>query len=192
MLARRGCHPVGMKRAALLVIDVQKAFHDPSWGPRNNPACEQNVAALIEGWRERGEPIVFVRHDSVEPGSTLRPGQPGNELQDVVSGEPDLLVAKSVNSAFHGEPDLEAWLRANEIERLVICYIQTTHIYETTDRLAGNLGFDTRFAINATHTFDLKARDGGTITADELARVTEANLDPEFCRVVTTAEDLAE
>jgi nicotinamidase-related amidase len=183
---------VKARRTALLVIDVQKAFHDPSWGPRNNPGCEQNVAALIEAWRERGEPIVFVRHDSVEPGSTLRPGQPGNELQDVVSGEPDLLVAKSVNSAFHGEPDLESWLRENGIDGLVICGIQTNHCCETTARLAGNLGFDTRFALDATHTFDLAAHDGGTISADELARVTAANLDPEFCRVVTTAEAIGE
>jgi nicotinamidase-related amidase len=37
--------------AALLVIDVQKAFDDEGfWGRRNNPSCEANVAALIAGW----------------------------------------------------------------------------------------------------------------------------------------------
>ena len=77
---------------ALVVVDVQRGMEDPFWGPRNNPACESNVAALIDDWRRRGEPLVFVRHDSREPGSPLAPGQPGNAFKDVVAGEPDLLV----------------------------------------------------------------------------------------------------
>jgi len=44
------------------------------------------------------------------------------------------------------------------------------------------------FAIDATHTFDLPADGGGILRADEVARVTASNLDPEFGRVATTAE----
>jgi nicotinamidase-related amidase len=180
-------------RAALVVVDVQKAFDDAAyWGRRNNPACEENVAALIDAWRERGEPVVFVRHDSKQEGSPLRPGEPGNEFKDVISGEPDLLVSKEVNSAFHGDPDLADWLRGRGAGGIVVCGIQTNMCCETTGRVGANLGFQLRFALDATHTFDLPARDGGTIAADELARVTAANLDPEFGRVVTTAEAIAE
>jgi nicotinamidase-related amidase len=180
-------------RIALVVVDVQKAFEDSGfWGPRNNPGFEENVGRLIEAWRAHGQPVVFVRHDSVEEGSPLRPGHPGNELKDVVSGTPDLLVTKHVNSAFHGEPDLARWLRDNGIGDVVICGIQTNMCCETTARVAANLGFGMRFALDATHTFDLAAHDGGTLSADELARVTAANLDPEFGRVVTTAEAIAQ
>jgi nicotinamidase-related amidase len=178
-------------RAALIVVDVQQGFDDPVWGPRNNPACEEHVAALIDAWRAEGQPIVFVRHDSTEPGSPFTPGTPGNELRDILSGEPDLLVAKSVNSAFHGEPDLAEWLRGEDIERVVVCGVQTNMCCETTARVAANLDFDMTFVLDATHTFDLPAHDGGTITADELARVTASNLDPEFGRVVDTRQALA-
>jgi nicotinamidase-related amidase len=178
---------------ALVVVDVQKAFDDAGfWGPRNNPDCEENVAALIAAWREHGQPVVFVRHDSEDRGSPLRPGEPGNDLKDVIGGQPDLLVTKQVNSAFHGDPDLAGWLRATGVEAIVVCGIQTNMCCETTARVGANLGFDMRFAIDATHTFDLADRDGGTIPADELARVTAANLDPEFGRVVTTAGAIAE
>ena len=52
---------------ALIVVDVQQAFDDAGyWGRRNNPACEANVARLIEAWRAEGRPLVFVRHDSDE------------------------------------------------------------------------------------------------------------------------------
>ena len=37
-----------LDRTALVVVDVQRAFDDAGyWGPRNNAACEANVAALI-------------------------------------------------------------------------------------------------------------------------------------------------
>lgn len=178
---------------ALIVVDVQTGFDDEDhWGPRNNPACEENIAALIEAWRAHRQPIIFVRHDSTEEGSPLRPDQAGNGFKDVVSGEPDLLVSKHVNSAFHGEPDLEAWLRENGVADVVICGIQTNMCCETTARVGANLGFDVRFALDATYTFDLPGRDGATLTAEELSRVTAANLDPEFGRVVSTAEAIGE
>jgi nicotinamidase-related amidase len=180
-----------VERVALIVVDVQQGFDDPVWGKRNNPDCEQNIAALIEAWRSNGQPIVFVRHDSAEPGSPFTPGQRGNDFQDIVAGEPDLLVAKSVNSSFHGEPDLAAWLRVEGIERIAVCGIQTNMCCETTARVAANLGFETDFVLDATHTFDLPAHGGGTITADELSRVTASNLDPEFGRVVATREAVA-
>ena len=104
---------------ALIVVDVQRAFEDAEyWGRRNNPACEANVAALIEEWRAQGRPVVYVRHDSDEDGSPLRPDEPGNALRPELTGEPDLLVAKHVNSSFHGEPDLDA-LAARARRRLV-------------------------------------------------------------------------
>lgn len=40
--------------AALVVIDLQKAIDAPYWGPRNNPRCEANVAALLARWRATG------------------------------------------------------------------------------------------------------------------------------------------
>src|SRR5512134_3916449 len=117
-------------RIALVVVDVQRAFDDAERRPRparrrNNPACEANVGALIEAWRAHGQPVVFVRHDADEPDSPLRPGEPGNAFKDVVAGAPDLLVAKRVNSAFHGDPDLEAWLHEEGVDDVVVCGIQT-------------------------------------------------------------------
>jgi nicotinamidase-related amidase len=180
-----------MDRTALIVVDVQKGFADPVWGERNNPAAEDNIAALIEAWRAQGQPVVFVRHDSAEPGSPFTPGQSGNDLDEMIAGEPDLFVTKSVNSAFHGEPDLAAWLRGEGIERIAVCGIQTNMCCETTARVAANLGFDMDFVLDATYTFGLPSHDGGTISADELSRVTAANLDPEFGQVVSTREAVA-
>ncbi|MEE8331377.1 MAG: cysteine hydrolase family protein [Acidimicrobiia bacterium] len=177
--------------AALLVIDVQQGFADPGWGRRNNPEMESNTARLIEEWRRHDRPIVFVRHDSVELQSPLHPGQDGNDFKDIVTGDSDLLVSKSVNSAFYGEPDLDGWLRARGIDTVVICGIQTNMCCETTARMAGNLGYSTLFALDATHTYDMVAPDGSPVTADELARITATNLHGEFATVVNTDDLIA-
>lgn len=96
-----------LDRLALFIVDVQCGFDDAEyWGPRNNPQCEDSIAALLAAWRERGRPVVFVRHDSAGASSPLRTGQLGNNFKAIVTGEPDLLVTKQVNSAFHGQPDL--------------------------------------------------------------------------------------
>jgi nicotinamidase-related amidase len=180
-----------MDRIALLVVDVQKGFEDPVWGERNNPAAEDNIAALIDAWRGQGQPVVFVRHDGAEDGSPFTPGESGNDFDPIVTGEPDLLVAKSVNSAFHGEPDLAEWLRGEGIDHVAVCGIQTNMCCETTARVAANLGFETDFVLDATYTFALPSHDGGTISADELSRVTASNIDPEFGRIVDTREAVA-
>jgi nicotinamidase-related amidase len=179
-----------MSAPALVVIDVQRGFDDPAWGRRDNPACETNVAALLSAWRERGWPLVFVRHDSTEPGSPLAPGSPGNAFKDVVTGEPDLLVTKSVNSSFHGTPSLRDWLDREAIERLYICGITTNHCCETTARVGGNLGYDVRFVLDATHTFDRPDPAGAIVASEDLARVTATNLHGEFATVVDTATAL--
>lgn len=182
-----------MDRTALIVVDVQRGFDDAAfWGPRNNDACEANVSALIAAWRAGEQPIVFVRHHWDGEGSPLRSDQAGSEFKDVVEGPPDLLVTKTVHSAFHGTPDLHVWLGQGEIDKLVICGIQTNVCCETTARVGSDLGYEVAFAIDATHTFDQDDHDGGTVTADELARVTASNLDPEFGRVITAAEAIAE
>lgn len=176
---------------ALIVVDVQTAFDEPGWGRRDNPACDEHVAALVAHYARRGEPVVVVRHDSTQPGSPLRPGSPGNALKAIVAEAGDLLVAKHVNSAFLGDPPLEPWLRERGIDAIAVCGITTNHCCETTARMGANLGFDVRFALDATHTFDRRGPDGTLHRAELLAQVTAANLHGEFARVVSTAELLA-
>ncbi|MFF5779285.1 cysteine hydrolase family protein [Streptomyces virginiae] len=177
--------------SALLVIDVQKGFDEESfWGPRNNPAAEDNIAALMDAWRTAGRPVVLVRHASVQPGSVLAADHPGHAFKDLVEkrSEGALVVTKTVNSAFYGTPDLADWLTAHGIGQLVLVGIQTNMCVETTARMAGNLGYDVLVPLDATHTFDLTGPEGLSLTADELARATAVNLQGGgFARVTTTA-----
>lgn len=178
--------------AALIVIDVQQGFDDPYWGDRDNPDAEANIGRLVQAWADAARPIVLVRHDSRTPGSPLAPGTPGNALKPVVADAPhDLFVTKHVNSAFYGEPDLQAWLEERGVRQLVVCGIQTNQCVETTARMGGNLGYDVMLPIDATHTFDMEGPGGIRLSAAELARATAVNLDGGgFARVVATDDVL--
>ena len=176
---------------ALVFVDAQRGFEHPSWGRRNNPACDANIAALVREWRRTGRPLVYVRHDSTEAGSPLHPDNPGNRLKPYLHPEPDLLVTKQVNSAFHGTPDLHAWLTQAGIAGIVVCGITTNHCCETTARVGGNLGYSVLFALDATHTFDRTGPDGTTLSADQLALATATNLHDEFAQVISIRDLLA-
>lgn len=176
---------------ALIVVDVQRGFEDPGWGRRDNLDCEANIGLLLAAWRARGWPIVFVRHDSASPGSPLSADAPGNAFKPIIDGRPDLLVVKHTNSAFYGRPDLHGWLQRHAIRRVAICGITTNHCCETTARMAGNLGYDTTFVLDATHTFDRRDLNGRWVPAEELSRITAANLNEEFATVQSTTQTLA-
>jgi nicotinamidase-related amidase len=172
---------------ALIVVDVQQGFDDAAyWGERNNPDCEVNVARLIAAWRDHEWPIVFVRHDSRSGASPLAPGKAGNAFKDVVGGDPDLLVAKSVHSAFHGDPDLDAWLAGHGITGIAVCGIQTNMCCETTARVGSDLGYEMLFVLDATHTFDIVGPNHQVYRAREIARYTALTLDADFGKVVAT------
>ncbi|MFJ4013624.1 cysteine hydrolase family protein [Streptomyces sp. NPDC090026] len=189
------------QNAALVVVDVQKGFEEEYaeyWGRRDNPEAEGNIASLIDAWQASGRPVVLVRHDSRSKESPLHPGSPGNAFQECVERRrgigsgPELVVSKSVNSAFYGTPDLDGWLRRAGVRQIVVAGIQTNMCNETTARMGGNLGYEVFFPIDAMHTFDLAGPFGWTATAQELTRATAVNLHGGgFARVVATRELLA-
>ncbi|MGW0534360.1 cysteine hydrolase family protein [Streptomyces sp. NPDC003032] len=178
------------------MVDVQRGFEEEEfWGARNNPAADDNIAALIDAWQAAGRPVVFVRHDSSKPGSPLRLGYKGNDFKEYVEERrgkgagPELLLTKTVNSAFYGAPDLDAWLKAAGITQFVVAGIQTNMCAETTARMGGNLGYEVLFALDATYTFDLAGWRRG---AEELARASAVSLhDGGFAEVVTTSSLLS-
>jgi len=180
--------------AALLIVDVQNAIDAPAWakdGPRNNLDAEANIARLLAAWRGSLRPVFHVRHDSTEPGSAYRPGQPGNDFKDAARPAPgETIIAKSTNSAFIGT-DLERRLRAAGIRTLVVAGVITNNSVEATVRMAGNLGFDTCLVADAAFTFARRDLRGRLWSAEDVHQLSLANLDGEYCTVVTTDAVLA-
>jgi nicotinamidase-related amidase/chorismate mutase len=173
---------------ALLIIDVQKAIDDPTWGRRNNADAEKRMQDLLERWRTRGWPIVHVRHHSREADSTYRPGQRGCEFKPEVQPLPgEKIVTKQTNNAFV-DTELDSWLRLRHIESVVICGVITNNSVEASARMAGNLGYRTIVVSDATATFDKVDYCGRHRTAGEVHAMSLANLDGEYARVISSVQ----
>jgi nicotinamidase-related amidase len=178
---------------ALIVVDVQRAFDEweAAGKRRNNPDAVARIVDLLDAFRTQRAPIFHIRHEGTCPNSSFRPGGTGFPVKDEareLCGEP--VIVKRVNSAFIGT-DLESRLRAAGIKSVVICGATTNHCVETTTRMAGNLGFDTRLVRDATWTFERIGPDGDAHSAEAIHTMTLSNLNGEFVRIVTAAEAIA-
>jgi nicotinamidase-related amidase len=175
--------------AALVIIDVQKAWDDPKLkSSRNNPTAERRIAELLAAWRRTGRPVLHIKHDSRNPDSLFSKGKPGNKIKDEVKpieGEP--VISKNVNSAFIGT-DLEDRLRKAEIKEVVITGITTDHCVSTTARMAGNLGFKTFVVSDATVAHARVGIHGERYDAQLIHETSLASLSKEFAEVVDSKE----
>ena len=177
--------------AVLLPIDMQCGFDLSPWPKRWNNLCDQNGLALLDAWRAKNRPLIHVRHDSVEEGSTLRPEHPGNAHRPGFVPLPgEALVTKSVNAAFIGT-DLDLRLRRLGADTLVVFGISTDMCVSTTIRVGANMGFKMILVEDACDCFDLPDGKGSTISARAIHDAHVATLRVEFARVMTTGEVLA-
>ena len=175
-------------RTVLLTIDMQQAFDAAPWPRRWNARVDDNGRALLAAWRAAGRPTIHVRHDSVAPGSTLAPGQPGNAFRpgfEPLAGE--ALVTKSVNAAFIGT-DLDLRLRRIGADRIVVFGIATDMCVSTTIRTGANMGWAMTLVADACDCFDLPDPRGGTLSAEDIHAAHVATLGYEFCEVAVTAD----
>ena len=171
-------------------IDLQKAIDHPSWGQRNNPDAEENIAKLLETWRSRNMPIIHVKHMSNDADSHYRPGQFGNEFKEIVEPKADEeVLEKDTNSAFINT-NLSQKLNDRNISEIVIVGVITNNSIEATARMSGNLGFRTIVVSDCSFTFDKADYAGNMHSAQEVHDMSLANLSGDYAEVFDSSEVL--
>ena len=177
-----------LNNPALILIDIQKGFHDVAYwgGDRNNVTAEEKAGELLEIWRSKKLPIFHVQHCSSNPNSILNETNSGNEFQDIVKPlESEIVIKKNVNSAFIGT-NLKELLDNDKITNLVIVGLTTDHCVSTTTRMAGNFDYTVYLVSDATATFNKKGLNGEEFSAELIHQTALASLNEEFAQVVTS------
>lgn len=170
---------------ALVVIDMQVCMSDPTRPPRNNPQAETNILRLMTAWRAEACPVIHVRHLSLEPTSSFRPGQAGAAFQPAFEPEPGEHVQdKHVTDAFAAS-GLERYLHLRSIRELVIVGVSTNYSVESTARSAGCLGFKTTVVSDACFTFAMVDLNGKVRAAEDIHLMSLSNLNGEYAAVRT-------
>lgn len=177
-----------MSTRALIIVDVQKAFDDPSWGERNNPQAEETIKQLLNWWREKQWEVIHIQHVSDNPDSLFYlKSETVSHKYLLNPKENERIFTKKVNSSFIGT-DLEKYLREKEIETVVITGLTTPHCVSTTTRMSGNLGFETYLISDGTAAFGLTDQNGNYHNAQTIHDLSLATLHNEFATVLSAQE----
>lgn len=152
-----------VEKVALLVVDMQKFFLDPSSATFTCGGLPilPNIKKLIEAFRSRGRPVIFTCHvhnsNLCDAGimewwweGMCLEGSEEAKVHDGIAPLPDeKIVYKHRYSAFYNT-DLETVLRVLKIEDLVITGIMTNMCCESTARDAYYRDYRVFFLADAT------------------------------------------
>ena len=180
------------RTTALLIVDMQQEMANvtASGRRRANPQAEERIAELAAAFRASGLPVVHVMHDDPRPESKFRRDLPSGQPMDcALPAEGEAVFWKTGSSGFVGT-GLEAHLREAGIERLAIVGGVAAFCVNSTARSAANLGFDIQVVEDALIAFDMPARKGGMLDAEQVLEVTLSALHAGFGQVLPAADVL--
>jgi nicotinamidase-related amidase len=143
---------------ALVIIDIQRDYFPGGAFPLVEPeAAAAKAAAVLERFRDAGEPIVHVQHVSNEPDATFMvPGTDGVEIHEAVApDEGETVIKKGEPNGFVGTA-LERELRGHGVEELVVAGMMSSMCVDATVRAAVDLGFTATVVHDACAAPDLE------------------------------------
>ncbi len=190
-VAGLGHQAVPLSKSALVIIDCQNTYREGVMELVGVEPALGEVARLLARARSARVPVFHVMHDA-GPGTPYDVRAPIGQISDPVrpiEGEP--VIVKSHPNSFWNT-DLDARLRAQGVENLVLAGFMTHVCVNSTARGAFNLGYRATVVGDATATRDLPGVDGSVVSAAVLKAATLAGIRDLFAVVVATADDLAD
>lgn len=164
------------QKTALLIVDIQEFYFPGGRMQLVNPELAgMNAGLLLEHFRKNEMKVYHVRHN-FEPGGDIHP------YVKPLEGEP--VVSKDQVNAFNGTRLLEL-IRADSVEQLIICGMQTHMCLEAAVRAASDLGFSCLVAADACATRALQYEEH-IISANNVHYSTLNTLQGTYARVLST------
>ena len=170
------------QKTALLLIDIQDVYFPGGNLQLENPeAAGMNAGLLLEHFREHGLHVYHVRHQ-IEPGGNI------HHYVKPLPGE--TVISKQQVNPFLGTGLLEI-IRADNIEQLVICGMQTHMCVEAAVRAAHDLGLSCILVQDACTTRALQYKEH-IIPAKYVHYSTISTLQDTYATILSTQELLRE
>ena len=179
--------PVGLREAALVIIDAQEEYRSGGLPLSGIAAAVERLAALLAAARAAGTPVIHVVHQG-RAGGLFDLAAPGGAVLAELQPLPgETVIAKGLPNAFAGT-GLDERLRAIGRPGLLLAGFMTHMCVGPTARAALDLGHRVTVAADATATRALPDVLGGpAVSAAEVQRATLAALADRFAAVVPTA-----
>jgi nicotinamidase-related amidase len=195
---------INSKRTAIIVVDMQGVFCDPTGAVYIPDAVNvvEPIQQIIAAGRKVAIPIIYLRHVVRGDGSDtgrMRDIYPGvdaildrslDSVQIIAPLAPrkgDIVVDKLFFSGFHNT-DLDSILRAHDIDTIVITGTVTNVCCESTVRDAVHREYKVIVVADACAAQPYPDMGWGSLTAEEVQRVTLTVMAHEFGEVTTTRD----
>jgi nicotinamidase-related amidase len=178
-----------MADTALLIIDIQNDyFPGGAMQLEGAEAASQNAARILKSFRDRGTPVIHVRHTSVRPGATFfLPGTRGAEIHPAVApvgGES--VVEKNFPNAFR-DTGLKELLDQQGVKNLVVAGMMTHMCVDASVRHAADLGFKVTLLGDACAT-RAQSFGGESVPARQVHTAFLAALNGFYAKVINSHE----
>jgi nicotinamidase-related amidase len=182
-----------MPKTALLLVDFQNDyFQNGKWPLAGTEAAVEKGAQLLEAFREKGLPVVHVRHEfPTDEAPFFAPGSEGAQIHTSVSAaEHEPVVTKHQINSFR-DTNLKEILDSADVENLLIAGAMSHMCIDGTTRAANDLGYQCAVAHDACATLDLEF-NGTTVPASQVHAAFMAGLGFAYAKVATTDELLSD
>jgi nicotinamidase-related amidase len=172
-----------MKKAALLVIDVQEGIvNDPDFPMLEPDLLLERINRVIEAVRRVDWPIVFIRHTEGDD-SPLQANAPAWQLDARLSVQAkDVIFNKTTPDSFYQTGLLE-WLSAQGLTDVIVCGLQTDYCIDTTTRSAFSHDLSVTLIADAHSTCD-----SGDLNASAIIAHHNRVLGSWFAQLIPTDE----
>lgn len=175
----------------LLIIDIQNDYFPGGAMPLVGPEDASVVAAaLLERFREDGEPVIHIQHIWDDEAATfMRPGTSGVQIHtSVTPAEGESVISKAYPNSFR-ETSLEETLKSRGIDELVVAGMMTSMCVDATVRAANDLGYQVTVVADACAAPDLEF-DGRLVPGSDVHAAFLAALSDSYATVLKL-KDLA-
>ncbi|MFC0267000.1 cysteine hydrolase family protein [Kushneria aurantia] len=189
-------------RSAIIVVDMQRVFCDESgalYVPQTKTIIS-NIRKLIDAARAEMLPVIYLRHvvrgDGTDTGrmrdlypdvdTILARGHKSIEIiEEIAPKREDVIIDKLFYSGFHNT-DLDTVLRSRDIDTLIVCGTVTNVCCETTIRDGAHREYKMIALSDGNAAMDYPDLGFGSLTAEQVQRVSMTTIAYEFGEVATT------
>lgn len=178
-------------KTALLLIDIQNDyFPDGKMELVGSLTASHNAKKILEKFRQDKNLIIHIQHISTREGSTFfLPNTFGAEIQENVKPKDDeKVIVKNYPNSFR-ETELLEYLKANDIEHLVILGMMTHMCVDATTRAAKDFDYTVEVIGDACATKNLEV-NGISVEAKDVQTSFLSALNYFYSNVKTTEEYL--
>lgn len=176
--------------SVLVVINAQNGLFDATQSGRNNSEAESNILKILTAWRKLKRPVIHVKHVSDNPNSMFYRNSIGCEILEPLKPQNNEKIVEKTKSSAFTDTEFESVLSEYNNASVVLVGFTANECIDSTARDAADKGFTSFVVGNATATFDLVDPTGKLVKAERLHKLSLANINAFYAKVIQTSDIL--